>query len=105
MQGGAISGTLRVTSASDRVTLRLLFDREASREVRASFDPARFALELPEGLAGAPAGPLAAGFVTIEPTEREAELSFVRKGEGPAGIGIRIVQGVDLLETKIDLEK
>jgi hypothetical protein len=105
MRGSRIVGTIRVTTAGDHVTLALAFDGDATREVRAAFDPAQLAVELPEAMAGAPASPLAAGLVTIEPDGRDAALTFVRKGEGAARVSLSIVQGDDFYETTIELGK
>lgn len=105
MRGSRIAGTIRVITAGERVTLALAFDGEATREVRAAFDPAVLAIELPERMAGAPGSTVAAGLVTIEPEGRDAALQFVRKVEGPAQLSLSIVQGDDLYETTIELGK
>lgn len=103
MRGSRISGTIRVTTAGDRVSLDFAFDGEATREVRAAFDPARLSIELPEGISGSPASPFGAGFVSVEPEADRAALRFVRKSAGAARVSLSIVQNGDLFETTIDL--
>ncbi|MFA6957168.1 MAG: hypothetical protein WC538_14965 [Thermoanaerobaculia bacterium] len=105
MRGSQISGTIRVTTAGDRVALDFAFDGEATRDVRAAFDPAQLSIELPEGIAGAPASPFGAGFVSVEPEGGRAALRFVRKGEGAARVSLSVVQGDDFFETTIELPK
>lgn len=102
IRGERISGSIRVITRGDRVTLALSFEDAASRQLRLAFDPSRFALELPAA-GGESAAPAASGVVSIDLSDASTRVSLVRNGPGPGSVSLTVVQSGDVYETTIDL--
>lgn len=100
IHGASISGSIRVSESASLVSLAFSFDSAAEREVRVAFDPAA----LSPGSGGAvPIGNEVAGVRTFNATGESIEMQFERGSNRASAIDVRIRQGGDVVETKIDL--